>query len=1439
MTAGKRTAWRNTLLGIIRTALLLGIAAMGHREDLRRPFLFAGRHPQLFRQLQTLRPVRAQMRLPIAETAVRATGSKITGMDHSRWSSLMQMENGGLRGSLGPCCPPEGSQTLPVAAAATPWAEMTQAMRTRCAAQTVGLMDTRLTRLRPALRYPRLRTTSAPFTGVSCKTAQQTRGKLGPPGRSLLKWVPCVAGQHQPTGRLYSSWLASASRRPVPENGLYLSNAPCMNRDPGAAAAALGADRLISRGQLFYRPRSFCNRRYLPPWHTRLCHCRRPRPKLCPNSCRTRQPMPPLTPQTKLAMLRFPWRLCAKLWCCTGTEWLQLDWAHDGRLQPHAMLQGAATIYSILLKPHLHASPKTARSHPRPQGTPSTHGLSGPKSGDRRHLPSIKQIALIHATVGARVSSGVVTEEGLRRQPGWLRGKLNDPAPYGGRTEFNAFTNALTHGAKRAYKRACRRAQASIQEGTMYRGRWHTRQALNSLYQSTKPTLPQQVRAAPRARADRPCSIPQLRVLSWNTSGLSSGLFQELVAWLETNGPWDIVVLQETHWREVSDFSSGGWSCIHSSGYSVLGSPDTSSGILIMLAKRTFSDIATAELIPGRLLQVRGMHNASQIPIDVFGLYQHVHRTHLSEAKNRQLRGQVWHRLQTTLNALPARHQLLIAGDMNSTVRPMHPQVGSAVPHQTMQHHDQDGGLQDLLVEHDLCALNTFHAKPGHTFVSTTSKSQIDFVLVKRKDSGGQAKQAKPIKGFPVAGDRLVNHLPLQATIPVRPFQCQLAVTAAPRRPPFDAQALQVAVQTQPEAAQQMQQAVAARVAVLSDQEPIDQLHQSINNILFEEACRHFPPRAKPDCRISAHPTYRASASHTWELYRRMKALSSRSLSSIWQKWRAYTSFQRASKALKQQSRQRKTAFHQAQLQHAEAAAQKGDHRGLFQVVKQLAPRRMRGVSRLKDAEGHLLSAQAELQAVLKYSKETFACLPDEVPQLPMTVGLVFREEDLGYELAALNPYKAVPQHIAPNAAWRLCADTLCSKLTVALNRHFQAGSPATLQGDMKDAHVIWLPKPSKPPTDVGSLRPIGLMPPYPKIVAGMLAQQIHWHIRPLLDHLPQYAYCAGRGSADAIFRVHQHFEAVERLLQKHQDNRFRKRQGVPDLRCGGGACLSLDLSKAFDSVSRALLVKSLQDLGVPADIIAAVQQLHRQARYHFAVRSQQGSTVTSNGIKQGCRVAPALWVCFSLSILQGLVGHRSLQWVQRVLTLFADDLCACWVITSKADFTQSIRDVELLLELLTIFKLTINYKKTAFLLRLEGKDASKILSEHTFCKDGKTYLRLSVLGQQQSLQIKDSHDYLGTKIAYKNRQDLNATHRIAAAQNKYQMIRKVLNGRGPLSAGPQAPPLAGLHLHESYLFPRCGGTHSCGSAQGASFGNQACSCNTAAAGPHHTHDQH
>ena len=155
--------------------------------------------------------------------------------------------------------------------------------------------------------------------------------------------------------------------------------------------------------------------------------------------------------------------------------------------------------------------------------------------------------------------------------------------------------------------------------------------------------------------------------------------------------------------------------------------------------------------------------------------------------------------------------------------------------------------------------------------------------------------------------------------------------------------------------------------------------------------------------------------------------------------------------------------------------------------------------------------------------------------------------------------------------------------------------------------------------------------------------------------HLPQYAYSPGRSCADAIHRVHQHFEAVEQLIQNNASNRFAMCQGHTPSRCVGGACLSLDLSKAFDFVDRPHLTTTLLEQGIPPNIVAAVQQLHKNARYHYEIRSLSGATTTTNGIKQGCRVAPVLWLCYSISVLQGLARHRDMGWLHRVITLFAD----------------------------------------------------------------------------------------------------------------------------------------------------------------------------------------
>ncbi|CAE7664507.1 unnamed protein product [Symbiodinium sp. CCMP2592] len=824
---------------------------------------------------------------------------------------------------------------------------------------------------------------------------------------------------------------------------------------------------------------------------------------------------------------------------------------------------------------------------------------------------------------------------------------------------------------------------------------------------------------------------------TWYKGGQSShdrkeaGMLQEFMAWCETQTKYDAILLLETHWRETSDY------------------------------RPSFADQA--------------QHIASKRTVTLIGVYQHVHRPQLGAHKNKEIRGQVWHKLQQLVGAIPTRHMMLIAGDFNSTLQPEYPYVGPAAPSR-QSHSNYDSAFQALVRDHRLTAANTWHSRPSHTFTAPGVQSQIDYVIVRLQDANRGARYSSPMSGFPVGAHRCTNHLPLHLETSLLPYefqpQCRHRSACA-----HNSAALQAAVLSNSAQAQALLDSVERR---LQQQPPSPDLcgeHDAVNIILQEETCKFFPPTGRKDCRVSAQPEFRASASTTWELHRRFRRSGLLLVRNIFDRLKHYTAFLRASKALRTQSMALKKQF----LQDRQAACQ-GDQRALFQVARQLAPRSHRGTIRLQDPAGKILGSSAAMEAIVAYGNATFAARPDSIPQLPQQGTLSLGSHTFSTALSKLNVRKAVPVHCAPAASWRLCSSCISDRLGPLLARHFSAGSTAQLVGDLRDAHVVWLEKPGKPPVTVGALRPIGLMPPCAKAIAADLAQQIQAHLQPLLDHMPQYAYSPNRGCSDAILRVHQHFEQVEQLHQSQASNRFNLRSGATRLTCFGGMCLSLDLSKAFDSVCRDKLTESLLDHGVSQDVVGAIQQLHKSARYVFRLEQATGQTITTCGIKQGCRAAPTLWLSLTLSIMETLTQRRSLAWLHRCLTAFADDLCSCWRITSSSDLLRAISDLELILEILAQFRLTVNLQKTALLMNVRGKAARKLLAERTVHKQGEPHLRILVNGQEQFLKICDSHVYLGTKIAYKNRRDLNVAHRISAAQSRYQQIRKVLNGRNPLS---------------------------------------------------------
>ena len=400
----------------------------------------------------------------------------------------------------------------------------------------------------------------------------------------LVKLARYGAAWHSLPGLKYKDWRHSVSWAPSCVNGLPLSTGPL-------TSTTLDEQWLLSRDRQgrfpVGRPRSLCNK-----YFQALVAIHPHSPEFRPLFKRQRQTRRRVCHLTYGAADRQPSRCTAGRPVYTSRVKLL---PKPPLLKPrHKTLPNTPTANKTLALCHNCCSRPQNRLAPR---------CSGPKSGD--HGNSFRPLKLVafYAMVGVRVSSAAATEEGPTTGLIWSVGKPSGLAQRGGEQ------TSITKSSKRAFNRACKRANQALDGGTWYKGRWHTRQALASLRQSAPtPVLRQTPPMRPRRIRARP--LPNLSLFVWNTGGLASGMLQEFMAWCETQTQYDMILLLETHWRETPDYRSGKWHCIHTSGHSVPEQPDRFAGILCLISDRTFTIPSVKEVVPGRLLHVQAQHLA-------------------------------------------------------------------------------------------------------------------------------------------------------------------------------------------------------------------------------------------------------------------------------------------------------------------------------------------------------------------------------------------------------------------------------------------------------------------------------------------------------------------------------------------------------------------------------------------------------------------------------------------------------------------------------------------------------------------------------------------------------------------------------------------------------------------------------------------------------------
>ncbi|CAE7208423.1 unnamed protein product [Symbiodinium sp. CCMP2592] len=907
---------------------------------------------------------------------------------------------------------------------------------------------------------------------------------------------------------------------------------------------------------------------------------------------------------------------------------------------------------------------------------------------------------------------------------------------------------------KRTYNRAY--ARAVRMGGTPFRGKWRPLE-----WFTPRHIFPQYVGKT----KSETTTAHSMRVLSWNSGGLTMEVFQELQTFA-TAGDYDLILVQETKWRHDSTWSTDAFHFIHSQGHN---KEDKVAGLLVMVAvKHTKAgDIQHSALHHGRLLHVR--FPKGQTHIDILNYY-HIDNEGVYENRHKLLT-----KLQRTVAGLPARNTLLLAGDFNCPFEPNAAHCGRCVlPHNTL-HYKDFRDHQHVVEALHLCVLNSW-SNPRHgqlaTFTFGKLASQIDYVMMRKTQATPLARRAQVLANFPVAAWREgANHHPVEAYLQVPRNVRHLHTKSVPQPARFDKEQLQQDLQMEPTPALlALREEAAARIQGAED----------ANKVLLEAAIKHYPTPPRPQTPPSQPAALANCAKHTWAIFRQMKA-QKRTAKGVLTAWHLWTRFQQAHKVHKQRSRRRTRDKRDELLAQAQQAAEKGNTFGLWKVVKQLAPKAPRRRLQLH-RDGCILNTADELAWIVQAFGDRYGMGTNDKgwePQGHAAPYPLVQASELAHLLSHLNVRKAVPRDSAPALLWKACGAHVANIIADDVSSQWLQ-TPTKVDNRWSDAEVALLVKAHGRMNTPLDLRPIGLQDPLGKGIMSILIQQAREEISHLIRRFPQTAYIAGRSTSTALRQVFSHCRDVRQMTQGERLTIHQRKDGRAQAQCCGGLQISLDLSAAFDLLRWQHIKEALDLAGTPLFLQEILLTWLVQVRYIFWHRDQSDVVTPKWGLRQGCTASPLLWSAFTSLLCITLEAKLGDGWTSKHATLYADDSHLRWRFFSFPSFEHTMREVRIALNVFRSFNLQINIEKTKAILKVVGTMRTRVYKEYIrkTGKDTPDRLLLSPRDPEQWLPLVPQTEYLGLIISYGAFELQSLRHRVSKANGRRWAMASILHSK-------------------------------------------------------------
>jgi hypothetical protein len=350
---------------------------------------------------------------------------------------------------------------------------------------------------------------------------------------------------------------------------------------------------------------------------------------------------------------------------------------------------------------------------------------------------------------------------------------------------------------------------------------------------------------------------------------------------------------------------------------------------------------------------------------------------------------------------------------------------------------------------------------------------------------------------------------------------------------------------------------------------------------------------------------------------------------------------------------------------------------------------------------------------------------------------------------------KAPGSDAIPAEIYKAGGPTVTQKLHELFLSFWEKG---TLPQEFKDASIVHLYKRKGNRQSCDNHRGISLLSIAGKILARLLLNRLISHLEDGLLPESQCGFRANRGTVDMIFAARQ---LQEKCQEQYQDL----------------YTTFVDLTKAFDTVSREGLWKIMAKFGCPDRFINIIRQFHDGMMARVLDDGEASSDFpVSNGVKQGCVLAPTLFsMMFSAMLLDAfnkedpgvnltyrtdgkLFNLKRLKAITKVKTtiirdlLFADD-CALNA-SSESDMQCSMDQFSRACD---NFGLTISIKKTEVLYQPAP---------------GKQYVEPSIKVHGSDLKAVEKFTYLGSTLSRAVTIDDEINNRVAKASAAFGRLR-------------------------------------------------------------------